>query len=67
MRSTRENRMFSKWNVSPGYPTAGSVEDECFHGQPRSPGLILAGTLGLLDGAAGRARRPAGGQNCGES
>ena len=67
MRSTRENRKFSKWNASPGCPTAGSVKDDFFHGQPRSPGLILAGTYGLLEGAAGIARRPDGGQNCGES
>ena len=67
MPGTRENRRFSEWNVSPGCPTAGSVKDDFFHGQPRSPGPILAGTLGLLDGAAGRARRSAGGQNCGES
>ena len=33
MRSTRENRRFSKWTGSAGCPAAGSVMDDFFHGQ----------------------------------
>ena len=33
MRSTRENRRFSKWTGSTGCPAAGSVVDDFFHGQ----------------------------------
>ena len=50
MRSTPENRRFSKWTGSTGCPAAGSVMDDFFHGQ-------LAARGGLAE-----ARRLTGGE-----